>query len=494
MNDNIRSITEKLAIYNQLGWFSRWKFRRLLGYICKDDESLALLLGFESELIDESQSSQNIYEKLRTTLNWYNSEYLTDHQDNLIELFSLPDFLQIVFIFLNNTKNNKLNNEYRKLFQEISFSCKTLRLHNTDGIGMPVEHYRSEVSERISRLHKQYNHWDQWHEGMNTRAEFMLRCFLNVAIKVSDKYSFNLVCQQMIPVLGYSTTSSLMALSNDFIEFERYFSRLNAQIAFWGPQFANLIYNQQDRSELNQLLMFLETLMEEPRMQRCIQYHESKNTNHHIFVLKPSDEVMDACIKKPWSSESSYEQVIKNLIGLYVQNIVDMNLRKVWSSVCSRKLKWEYDKFTEYVPYAMRTLNWKEDNEKTRRYWNWQDAERAENVRFELILTPRLCSRFNDLEFSDFDLLFSILPNYIGVQRFAKVLDIPIRWEKGTELQEGYRKWIGFYEEEYDVARPTSYNKYKFEFERPSLQNAINLLDNADKVHEVIQAYKESSH
>jgi hypothetical protein len=460
-------------------------------FICEDAESLDLLLTLERELVDESLSSWDIYRKLKNALSWYNREFRDNQEANRNEPVRLTDFLQVVTIFLKNTTYNKLNNKYRELLLRISHSTNELRKDNDVGCGMPADQFLCEVSERISSL---YKHWEEWHEYTNVRAQTRLSCFLSIAKTVRDLGSFSRVCEEFIPPLGYTTLSSLMSLSSDLGEFEGYYSRLNAQMKFWRPDYKGLIHNLQDSSELNQVLVFLETLVGHPRMQRCVRYHDSKNTEHVRVSLRPVGEVLDACLERPWQEASSYDQVVENLIDAYTRNIIHWNLRLVWQAVSAWKLRWEFDTFTAHIPYRMRNQDWTVDDKGTRRYWNWQKAADAERARLLDALTPGLCARFQELGFADFELLISLLPNYIGVQRFTKAVRVPVEWEKGIALSEAYDKWSGWHYRKYEVARPTDYAEHVFAFERPQLEDAVDLVNNAERACEIIQTNREAAH
>ena len=101
-------------------------------------------------------------------------------------------------------------------------------------------------------------------------------------------------------------------------------------------------------------------------------------------------------------------------------------------------------------------------------------------------------SAFGRLKLADTEILFKLLPDYFDIQKFTKIVDVPFEWEHRIELQEGYNKWAGFYDEEIEVAYPVSFRKHTFTFERPNLQAAVDLLDDMEKIHEAIQAYRSS--
>jgi hypothetical protein len=482
---------ERFWVYNRSGWLRRWRLHRLLRFICEDAESLDLLLGFEGELVDESLSRWDIYEKLKTALIWYNQEFRDNQEARRNEPVRLASFLRVVLIFLKNTQHNRLNRKHRDLLLNIYSACDEIEKCNDVGLGMPADQFRREVIERITSL---YRYWNEWHEATSVRAQGRLSCFLSIARKVSDIRSFSRVCEEFVRPLGYATLSSLMSLSSDLEEFERFYSRLSAQMKFWRPDYKDLIHKLQDSSDLNHFLVFLETLVGHPRMQRCVRYHDTKNRGQGRITLRPLCEAKDACLERPWQDASSYDQVIEDLIGLYVRNIIHWNLRLVWQAISARKLRWEFDTFTAHVPYGMRDQDWTIDSNATRRYWNWKEAADAERARLFDALTPGLCLCFQELEFADFDLLISLLPNYIGVQRFTKAVRVPVEWEKGTALAEAYDKWAGWHYEKYEVARPTGYEEHVFAFERPHIQDAVDLVDNAERAREIIQTNREAIH
>ena len=142
----------------------------------------------------------------------------------------------------------------------------------------------------------------------------------------------------------------------------------------------------------------------------------------------------------------------------------------------------------------MRTQDWTIDNEKNRSYWNWRDGKRLEYDRYQNALQPRLCLIVKELNLSDIELLFSLLLTHFSIQEFTKIVDVPVEWKKDVVLREGYIRKVGFYEEKVEVARPRGFVKHAFIFERPYLQNAIDFLNDMDKICEAIQEHKNSRH
>jgi hypothetical protein len=185
-------------------------------------------------------------------------------------------------------------------------------------------------------------------------------------------------------------------------------------------------------------------------------------------------------------------RVMDDLIGLYIHNIVNMNLHAVWGNIISRKIRWEFNTFTEYIPFEKRVLDWSQDNEETRRYWNWQPAINSELNRFLETLDPRLVLLFDELENPDYDALIEMLHGYIFIQEFTKTVNIPVKWDLQIEYHEAYGKWIGFYDSKVEVARPITFIEHAFKFERLDLQGALDILDNPDKTRDTIQAEKQS--
>ena len=188
--------------------------------------------------------------------------------------------------------------------------------------------------------------------------------------------------------------------------------------------------------------------------------------------------------------KSSIDNIIYHLTGIYVQNIVNLSLNAVWGVVSSGKVRWEFNSFTEYVPYEKRTLDWTLDNEETRRYWNWQNGLNDELNRFKAVLEPRLWLLFDELESNDYDALIQLLPGYISFQEFTKTVNIPVEWEMRIEYREGYDKSAGFYDQKVEVGQPKAFIKHTFTFDRPYLQEATGLLDDPDKTRLAIQADK----
>jgi hypothetical protein len=314
----------------------------------------------------------------------------------------------------------------------------------------------------------------------------------SLANKVDDLPACQAVFQDIVPVIGLELTSSLMDLSKDFQEFEAFFRRVRLQHEYWGRDTISVFSRLQNGSELDRALVFLETLESRPLMHKCTLYHESKNPRGDTLSLKPVIEVKEVLSNGSWKDGSSMGRVMDDLIGLYIHNIVNMNLHAVWGNIISRKIRWEFNTFTEYIPFEKRVLDWSQDNEETRRYWNWQPAINSELNRFLETLDPRLVLLFDELENPDYDALIEMLPGYIFIQEFTKTVNIPVKWDLQIEYHEAYGKWIGFYDSKVEVARPITFIEHAFKFERLDLQGALDILDNPDKTRDTIQAEKQS--
>ena len=484
MNNSTCSIAEKFAVYSQLGLFDQWKFRHFLRWISQDAVSLEFLLDFERKLVKKSLFSWQILKIMIKALSWYNREDHDNRLMNRIQPSRLPEMLQIVILFLD--KSYELHPKYRELLLNIIYSGDNFKKHLEVGSGLTPDQFRLEAAKTISNYNQQ---WGIWYPYLKDEADRMVGYLENIAYKVSDSQRFTMVCRDMAPVIGLKATSSLMVISNDFQEFESYFHRVTAQLKWWGLAYSDIFHQLQNASELNQILVFLETLTKDPRMEKCIRYAQ---VHYSGVQLMPVNEVKDACLRQEWERTSAYELVIDGLIDKFEQNIVHTYLSTTWyPSIGSHRIRWEFDKFTEYIPYEMRSQDWTVDNEKTRPYWNSGEAAGLEFNRFVDALKPRLCSIFKKMDLSEIEILFRLLPNYLGIQEFTKLVKVPVEWEKGVEWQEGYTKG-GFYDEQVEVARPKGFVEHTFTFERPDIQNAIDLLDNMKKIREAIQAYRNS--
>ncbi len=127
-----------------------------------------------------------------------------------------------------------------------------------------------------------------------------------------------------------------------------------------------------------------------------------------------------------------------------------------------------------------------------RSYWNYNQGAGSEQKRFMDTLGPLALSLIRQLEFAETETLFDLLPRYLGIEEFTQSVKVPVQWEKKLQYSEGYDKYVGFYGEELEVAIPIGFIDHPFTFERPYLQNAVDLLSNVDNVRETIQAYNQS--
>lgn len=183
---------------------------------------------------------------------------------------------------------------------------------------------------------------------------------------------------------------------------------------------------------------------------------------------------------------------MEEVIRAYVRNIVDRKITSVWQVLNSNMIRWEFNTFTDYIPFEKKGLNWSQDSEETRRYWNWQPASASEWTRFQGSFLPRLVSLFYELENSDFETLIEALPLIIFIRKYTKLVNIPVQWEMQTIDQEGYARWIGFYDKKVEVARPISFVPHEFYFERIDFDYVLNQLADLDRTREIIQAKKQS--
>jgi hypothetical protein len=205
--------------------------------------------------------------------------------------------------------------------------------------------------------------------------------------------------------------------------------------------------------------------------------------------------IFQACLTHDWTSEQEVGRLIENQIDLFERDIVNKFLNNVWhKSIKSQKIRWDFDRFTQYIPYEMKSWDWTQDSEKARSYWNTTESEQREYNRFISNLEPRLLSRLQKMDFPEVEALFDLLPDYLGIQEFKKVVSIPVEWEKGVEYPDGYNKWAGNYTEKVEVARPKRFVKQDFTFDRPFLDRALDLLNSIDKIHAAIKTHKQSHH
>ena len=523
------SIANQFHVYDQLvWWYDRWKFRRHLSWLGEDRVSLGYLLEFEQELKKKAFLSFRITEILEEMLKRYHKEQQDNRLPSPIPPERLPDMLQVMIVFYS--KNGRLHRSYRGLIISILQAEDEVKAHPKTGFGIPAEQFRIEATKAISNLNPDWgkgnqaaakNVADHWLRYLTNIAKkvtnlqmFKLfqseaakiggwypgekqRCLENIADKVSDLQTFTVIFQDIVPVIGLETTSSLLGITQDFQEFEVYFRRINEQLKEWGPTFISLFVRAKDTSELDRLFIFLGALAKHKRMANYIHYtevHQSGTLLKYISGALPTykGQVFQACLNYDWKSEPKYERWMDDLIAQFEQNIVHTYLWAIWYSfIQSRRIRWEFSRFTEYIPSGISSWDWTKDTDKTRPYWNSGEAQQLENNRYSEILGPLLLSIFRQLGFSEIEALFDLLPQFFGIEEFKRTVKVPVEWEKRIEYQEAYDKWAGFYTQEVEVARPTHFVDHTFTFERPYMQNAINLLQHKDKIREAIQAYKK---
>jgi hypothetical protein len=488
------SIAKQFTVYSQLGWFGKWQFRHFLKWASRDAVSVELLLDFERKLEKKSLSSRQIADIITDALIWYNREDHDDRIQNRLQTSRLPEMLEIVIIFLE--RSHKLHHSYRELLLGIIYSGDNFGKDDEAGSGVTPEQFRLEAAKAISNLMQQ---WGVWHQYYKDEADRTLGCLEDIAHKANDSQQFTTVFRDIVSVIGFKATSSLMEMSRDFDEFESYFHRINTQINLWGG-FPGNILTPETISELHQSLVFLETITKDTRVIEYVRYVPANNRvwKSHVSFARI---VGNAYSQQVWKRTSEHDKIIEDLCRRFEENIVNEYLGFTWldlfASTSSRhssryKIRWEFDKFTEYIPYEERTQDWTVDSERTRRYWNWHDAYFREHRRFSETLSPRLHSLFRDLTLAEITGLFGLFPSYIGVQEFSKTVNIPVKWTRSIEIREVYTKWTGFYDEEVEAARPREFAPHVFVFERPYLQNAIDLLDNVDEIREAIQTHRDS--
>jgi hypothetical protein len=430
---------------------------------------------------------------------------------------------------------------YRETLNNIINSSLNIGAYQEGHLGVTAEQFRFEAVKLISNLSRR---WEDWSPRLDEKANHLLGNLGNIAQKVDDSQLFTVICQDIVPSFGLETalalidankvsdsqlftaicqdimpifglettlalidankvsdsqqismirqdivptmgqkvTSSLLMATKDFQEFESCFLRVKATLKWWKFHYQDVFREIQNTSEVDQILTFLEALTNDPRMAGFISQASQSN-----FVHLARNEVRQTCLRLRWKKTSEYNMIVDNLIGRIKENMVHMYLGIAWKSIGN--IRWQFDKFTEYVAYEMRTRDWTIDNEKNRSRWNWRDGQKLEYDQYQNALKPRLCQIVKELNLSDIELLFSLLPIYFSIQKFTKIVDVPVEWEKDVEVWESYHKGV-FYEEEMEVARPKGFIKHTFVFERPYLQNAIDFLNDMDKIREAIQEHK----
>ncbi len=431
--------------------------------------------------------------------------YSQEFSDTRIQPNRLPEILQIVMVFLEN--NHELPCAYGELFLDIIFSSDSFGKHNEVSSAITPEQFRLETAKIISNLSQQ---WGKWSPSLQSEANQVLDYLERLAHKANDLQQFTTICrdmalviglnQNMSPAIGFKVALSLMGMSRDFHEFESYIHRINAQIKLWRDFTGDMFLTPKTISELHQSLVFLETIIDDARRIEYVRYVPTKDTaekNYNSFVRI----VQSAYIQQVWKKTSEYDTIIEDLCRKFEENVVCGYLGNTWNNLFAStrsrysprfKVRWEFDKFTAYVPYNERARDWTEDSARTRRYWNWRITEKKERYRFIDTFTPRFQSLLKAFKLPDVEKLFRVFPIYLSTQEFQKEVYIPVVWDRSVEWQEGYDKYVGFYAGEVEVARPSKFAAHTFTFERPYLQNAIELLDNEDKIRKFIQSPSSS--
>jgi hypothetical protein len=536
MDKDIDAIASQFDMYDKLGWYDRWKFRRHLSWLGQDRISLGYLLELEQKLKWKSFASFRIAEIIEELLRQYNKEGSDNRLPNCISREQLPYMLQVMTIFYS--KSWHLHRSWRGLIVGILQAEEEIKAYQGTGSSISAEQFRVEAAKAISNLSTDWSKKDDaylkcganylllfltnlakhvsdlqmftqfQHEAEKIIAHYglwelgrRLHPLGTIAGKVGDLQTFKIVFQDIVPVLGLETTSSLLEISKDFQEFEVYYPRINEQLAQWRSScsiFNDLFIKRKNTAEWDRLLVFLETLAKHARMAKYIHYaqvHHSGTLLQYISnaLFKHKSQVFNGCLSHDWSKEAGADQLMDDLIDTFEKTILDDYLDTIWSSLLqASNIRWEFSKFTDSIPYGIINWEWTQDNDKTRSYWNWRDAERREHDRFIRTLESPLLSLFRTLEFSDIETLFDLLPQHLGVEAYTTTVKVPTGWGRSIEYHEAYDKWAGNYTQEVEVARPTNFVDHIFTFERPCLENAINLLITQDRVDEAIQAHRKS--
>ena len=242
MDKDIVSMANQFGIYNKVGWYDSWQFRRHISWLEGDIVSLDYLLNFEKELKVDSITIRKIIEAM---LAWYHSEVHDDRLLNRVPRQRLPAMLQIMAFFYG--KSGRLNRSYRELIIGILQAEDEIKRYPEIHEWMPPEQFRLEVAKAISNLSndwgrregsyltnganhllhyltniaKSSNDWQIFTQyqleaasvtaknGLNA-AKFL--CLETIASKVKNSHAFTLVFQSVVPAIGLENTSALMAL------------------------------------------------------------------------------------------------------------------------------------------------------------------------------------------------------------------------------------------------------------------------------------------
>jgi hypothetical protein len=513
MKKDIQRSAEKFTFYSQLGWWARWQLRQYLKWICQDATSLEFLLDLEKDLQKKSLPGRKLFTIFMNAAVWYNRE---DHVNRYVLVRIDPEkrssMMQIVAIFLE--KGDELNHSYRGLIVDILDAGDQFTSQPGIGFGVTAEQFRLEAAEVISDLcqkwgdwhpytskNEPWRNWSNWYPYINGEAVQMLGCLEEIGRRLNAE-QFTTVCHGMAQEIGVKTTATLLAMSADFNEFVRTYERVLVQLRWWDSHYEILLPHPKNVAELNENLTFLERLTNDPQIIAYLHYTPTKKADWKINQLLLAN-IKSACWNQAWRRISEYDAVKEGMLHNVEEDVVREQLRIIWQNLYeskylrnpprqNSKIHWEFDSFTDYIPYEERNQDWTVDCERTRRYWNWQHAEHVELLRFFDTLKPKLCSLFRALSMSENKILFGLLPACLSVEKFPKVVNVPIAWNRSVETHEGYDKYAGNYSETVEVARPKEFEGHIFTFERPDLKNAIELLENMDRVHEAIQACKNS--
>jgi hypothetical protein len=513
MKKDIQLIAEKFTVYSQLGWWDRWQLRHYLRWIYQDATSLEFLFDLERKLQNKSLPGRKSFNILMNAAVWYNRE---DHENRFVPVRINPEkrshMMQVVAIFLE--KGHELHHSYRGLIVDILNAGDKFAGQPEKGHGVNADQFRLEAAEEISNLcqkwgnwhpytskNEPWRNWSNWYPFINSEAGNMLGYLEEIGVRLNAE-QFTTVCRNMVQVLGAKTTATLLAMSANFAEFVRSYGRVLVQLGWWDSQYDILLPHPKNIAELNENLSFLEKLTKEPQIIEYLHYIPTKNADWKINQLLLTN-VKSACWNQAWRRISEYGAIKEDMLRNVEEDVVREQLRIIWSNLYesnylrnpprqNSKIQWEFDTFTDYIPYDERDQDWTVDCEQNRRYWNWQHGEHIELFRFLDTLKPKLLSLFRTLTISENEVLFRVLPAYLSTETFQKEVNVPATWNRSVETHEGYDKYAGNYSETVEVARPKEFVKHTFTFERPNLQNAIDLLDHMDRVHEAIQAYQIS--
>ena len=491
--DKTRPVAEQFAFYSQLGWFDRWWFRHFLQWLARDPACVKRLLAFEGRLRVQALSRRQLRDRLVDPLLWYNRE---DHEDRLKDRLpadKLPDLLQVVLVFLESGPD--LPFIFRPLVLKIIQAGEGFRKQDVPGFlgTIGAELFRAEAARAISYTIHESGAWFQYYREGETGLS--LGFVENIAHTLGDAGQFTMVCRDWVPVIGLKMASSLLDISANFHEAEFYFHRIKTQVEFWA-HFKGDMFLSKTLSELEQRLVVLETISGDAR---CMEYMGYVPSDDPVwsYYLSFAGIVHYGINQQDWKTAPDAATVIRGLCHTFEENIVRECLRITWDNIFATarsrrsvqsRLRWEFDQFTDYIGYEERSQDWTLDNEHMRHYWNWQHGEHLETMRFFHTFTPLLLSLFDILTFSEMLILLKLFPGYFSTEEYEKAVNIPVAWRQSVETHEGYDKAAGNYSETVTVARPTQFRPHTFIFERPYLQDAIDLLNNVDKIREVLQA------